>query len=56
MEIKKALTRFKSKGTEVGRERIWIAKSRREENKREEERYMKRKQKDTIRIFREDWA
>jgi hypothetical protein len=44
MEIKKALTRLKSKGTEVGREIIWIAKSGREEIKREE-RYRKRKQK-----------
>jgi len=33
MEIKKTLTRSKSKETEVGRERIWIAKSGREEIK-----------------------
>ena len=40
MEIKKALTRLKSKGIEVGRETVWIAKSGREEIKREE-RYRK---------------
>jgi hypothetical protein len=33
MEIKKALTSLKSKGTEVGRERRWTAKSGREEIK-----------------------
>jgi len=33
MEIKEALTRSKSKGSEVGRERIWIVKSGREELK-----------------------
>jgi hypothetical protein len=46
---------LKSKGTEVGRERRWIAKRGREEIKREKG-YRKRKQKKTIRIFREDWA
>jgi hypothetical protein len=56
MDIKQALTRFKSKGTEEGRERICIAKSGREEIRREDERYRKIKQKETIRIFREDWA